>query len=167
MDQENNLSSVPAPENNPVPAQPAQPAQPAEAAAPAPAPKRRGRPPRQRPAEPAPAVQVSAPASAPDPAPKKPEAEEPEYFANAQPDLLVVPTEPVNAVSFGPPEDDDDGYVPAPEPISATYTEPAAPIPTDTDDYDNYRDTESAPVQQRRNPMMQQSGLQQPPRQQQ
>ena len=155
MDQENNLSSVPAPENNPVPAQPAQPAQPAEAAAPAPAPKRRGRPPRQRPAEPAPAVQVSAPASAPDPAPKKPEAEEPEYFANAQPDLLVVPTEPVNAVSFGPPEDDDDGYVPAPEPISATYTEPAAPIPTDTDDYDNYRDTESAPVQQRRNPMMQ------------
>ena len=153
MDQENNLSSVPAPENNPVPAQPAQPAQPA---APAPAPKRRGRPPRQRPAEPAPAVQVSAPASAPAPAPKKPEAEEPEYFANAQPDLLVVPTEPVNAVSFGPPEDDDDGYVPAPEPISATYTEPAAPIPTDTDDYDNYRDTESAPVQQRRNPMMQQ-----------
>ena len=157
MDQENNLSSVPAPENNPVPAQPA------EAAAPAPAPKRRGRPPRQRPAEPAPAVQVSAPAvqvsapaSAPAPAPKKPEAEEPEYFANAQPDLLVVPTEPVNAVSFGPPEDDDDGYVPAPEPISATYTEPAAPIPTDTDDYDNYRDTESAPVQQRRNPMMQQ-----------
>lgn len=150
MDQENNLSSVPAPENNPVPAQPA------EAAAPAPAPKRRGRPPRQRPAEPAPAVQVSAPASAPDPAPKKQEAEEPEYFANAQPDLLVVPTEPVNAVSFGPPEDDDDGYVPAPEPISATYTEPAAPIPTDTDDYDNYRDTESAPVQQRRNPMMQQ-----------
>ena len=148
MDQENNLSSVPAPENNPVPAQPA------EAAAPAPAPKRRGRPPRQRPAEPAPAVQVSAPASAPAPAPapKKPEAEEPEYFANAQPDLLVVPTEPVNAVSFGPPEDDDDGYVPAPEPISATYTEPAAPIPTDTDDYDNYRDTESAPVQQRRNP---------------
>ena len=150
MDQENNLSSVPAPENNPVPAQPA------EAAAPAPAPKRRGRPPSQRPAEPAPAVQVSAPASAPAPAPKKPEAEEPEYFANAQPDLLVVPTEPVNAVSFGPPEDDDDGYVPAPEPISATYTEPAAPIPTDTDDYDNYRDTESAPVQQRRNPMMQQ-----------
>ena len=152
MDQENNLSSVPAPENNPVPAQPA------EAAAPAPAPKRRGRPPRQRPAEPAPAVQVSAPASAPAPAPapKKSEAEEPEYFANAQPDLLVVPTEPVNAVSFGPPEDDDDGYVPAPEPISATYTEPAAPIPTDTDDYDNYRDTESAPVQQRRNPMMQQ-----------
>ena len=150
MDQENNLSSVPAPENNPVPAQPA------EAAAPAPAPKRRGRPPRQRPAEPAPAVQVSVPASAPAPAPKKPEAEEPEYFANAQPDLLVVPTEPVNAVSFGPPEDDDDGYVPAPEPISATYTEPAAPIPTDTDDYDNYRDTESAPVQQRRNPMMQQ-----------
>ena len=157
MDQENNLSSVPAPENNPVPAQPA------EAAAPAPAPKRRGRPPRQRPAEPAPAVQVSAPAvqvsapaSAPAPAPKKPEAEEPEYFANAQPDLLVVPTEPVNAVSFGPPEDDDDGYVPAPDPISATYTEPAAPIPTDTDDYDNYRDTESAPVQQRRNPMMQQ-----------
>ncbi len=152
MDQENNLSSVPAPENNPVPAQPA------EAATPAPAPKRRGRPPRQRPAEPAPAVQVSAPASAPAPAPapKKPEAEEPEYFANAQPDLLVVPTEPVNAVSFGPPEDDDDGYVPAPEPISATYTEPAAPIPTDTDDYDNYRDTESAPVQQRRNPMMQQ-----------
>lgn len=152
MDQENNLSSVPAPENNPVPAQPA------EAAAPAPAPKRRGRPPRQRPTEPAPAVQVSAPASAPAPAPapKKPEAEEPEYFANAQPDLLVVPTEPVNAVSFGPPEDDDDGYVPAPEPISATYTEPAAPIPTDTDDYDNYRDTESAPVQQRRNPMMQQ-----------
>lgn len=150
MDQENNLSSVPAPENNPVPAQPA------EAAAPAPAPKRRGRPPRQRPAEPAPAVQVSAPASAPAPAPKKPEAEEPEYFANAQPDLLVVPTEPVNAVSFGPPEDDDDGYVPAPEPISATYTEPAAPIPTDTDDYDNYRDTESAPIQQRRNPMMQQ-----------
>lgn len=153
MDQENNLSSVPAPENNPVPAQPAQPA---EAAAPAPAPKRRGRPPRQRPAEPAPAVQVSVPASAPAPAPKKPEAEEPEYFANAQPDLLVVPTEPVNAVSFGPPEDDDDGYVPAPEPISATYTEPAAPIPTDTDDYDNYRDTENAPVQQRRNPMMQQ-----------
>ena len=157
MDQENNLSSVPAPENNPVPAQPAQPAE-AAAPAPAPAPKRRGRPPRQRPAEPAPAVQVSAPASAPAPAPapKKPEAEEPEYFANAQPDLLVVPTEPVNAVSFGPPEDDDDGYVPAPEPISATYTEPAAPIPTDTDDYDNYRDTESAPVQQRRNPMMQQ-----------
>lgn len=155
MDQENNLSSVPAPENNPVPAQPAQPAE-AAAPAPAPAPKRRGRPPRQRPAEPAPAVQVSAPASAPAPAPKKPEAEEPEYFANAQPDLLVVPTEPVNAVSFGPPEDDDDGYVPAPEPISATYTEPAAPIPTDTDDYDNYRDTENAPVQQRRNPMMQQ-----------
>ena len=159
MDQENNLSSVPAPENNPVPAQPA------EAAAPAPAPaqKRRGRPPRQRPVEPAPAP-VSAPA--PTPAePKKPEApapvskpasEEPEYFANAQPDLLVVPTEPVNAVSFGPPEDDDDGYVPAPEPISATYTEPAALVPTDTDDYDNYRDTENAPVQQRRNPMMQQ-----------
>lgn len=153
MDQENNLPSVPAPENNPVPAQPA------EAAAPAPAPKRRGRPPRQRPVEPAPAAE---PAAAP--APKKPEApaaqskaaEEPEYFANAQPDLLVVPTEPVNAVSFGPPEDDDDGYVPAPEPISATYAEPAAAVPMDTDDYDNYRDTDNAPVQQRRNPMMQQ-----------
>lgn len=153
MDQENNLPSVPAPENNPVPAQPA------EAAAPAP--KRRGRPPRQRPVEPAPAAE---PAAAPAPAPKKPEApaaqpkaaEEPEYFANAQPDLLVVPTEPVNAVSFGPPEDDDDGYVPAPEPISATYAEPAAAVPMDTDDYDNYRDTDNAPVQQRRNPMMQQ-----------
>lgn len=154
MDQENNLPSVPAPENNPVPAQPA------EAAAPAPAPKRRGRPPRQRPVEPAPAAEPAAAA----PAPKKPEApaaqpkaaEEPEYFANAQPDLLVVPTEPVNAVSFGPPEDDDDGYVPAPEPISATYAEPAAAVPMDTDDYDNYRDTDNAPVQQRRNPMMQQ-----------
>lgn len=154
MDQENNLPSVPAPENNPVPAQPA------EAAAPAPAPKRRGRPPRQRPVEPAPAAEPAAAA----PAPKKPEApaapskaaEEPEYFANAQPDLLVVPTEPVNAVSFGPPEADDDGYVPAPEPISATYAEPAAAVPMDTDDYDNYRDTDNAPVQQRRNPMMQQ-----------
>ena len=31
--------------------------------------------------------------------------------ANIQPDLLVVPQEPVNAVSFGPADDDDDDYL--------------------------------------------------------
>ena len=61
------------------------------------------------------------------------EPEQETFFENAQPDLLVVPSEPVGAVSFGPPEDDaDDSYTPAPEPISATYVDPAPPV-TDPD----------------------------------
>ena len=61
------------------------------------------------------------------------EPEQDTFFENAQPDLLVVPAEPVGAVSFGPPEDDsDDSYTPAPEPISATYVDPAPPV-TDPD----------------------------------
>ena len=67
---------------------------------------------------------------------RKPRNKEPEqdtFFENAQPDLLVVPADPVGAVSFGPPEDDtDDTYTPVPEPISATYVDPAPPI-TDPD----------------------------------
>ena len=61
------------------------------------------------------------------------EPEQETFFENAQPDLLVVPSEPVGAVSFGPQEDDaDDSYTPAPEPISATYVDPAPPV-TDPD----------------------------------
>ena len=66
---------------------------------------------------------------------------ETEFFPNAQPDLLVAPVsdEPVGAVSFGPPDDDDDDYIPAPEPIHATYVEPAAPV-TDPQDTENMYD---------------------------
>lgn len=61
------------------------------------------------------------------------DSEQDAFFENAQPDLLVVPAEPVGAVSFGPPEDDaDDSYTPVPEPISATYVDPAPPV-TDPD----------------------------------
>ncbi len=57
------------------------------------------------------------------------EPEQDTFFENAQPDLLVVPAEPVGAVSFGPPEDDaDDSYTPVPEPIAATYVDPAPPV---------------------------------------
>ncbi len=66
--------------------------------------------------------------------PRNREMEQDTFFENAQPDLLVVPSdEPVGAVSFGPPEDDsDDSYTPVPEPISATYVDPAPPV-TDPD----------------------------------
>ena len=66
--------------------------------------------------------------------PRNREVEQDTFFENAQPDLLVVPSdEPVGAVSFGPPEDDsDDSYTPVPEPISATYVDPAPPV-TDPD----------------------------------
>ena len=155
---ENEMKPEAMPEN-PVPAENSQPA-PAPEAAPAPAPKRRGRPPRQRPAAkaeesaaPAPAAETPAPAPTPAPAAKPapapeqaaavpppplaaPKQEDSEINpADIRPDRLVVPTEPMNAVSFGPP-DDDDGYVPAPEPIRATYVDPAPPAqPTDTDDF--------------------------------
>jgi hypothetical protein len=136
--------------------------------------KRRGRPPRQKTADKTPAdkdvpaaaePQVPAAAAEPVKSADVPPAqqkirEEPETVpANIQPDRLVVPQEPINAVSFGPPEDDDDdGYVPAPEPISATYVEqPAVPQdpdaamePLDTDDFE-YQDPSTGSSQQRRN----------------
>jgi len=140
-----------------LPETPQTPASPAAA----PAPKRRGRPPRQKPAEKAaPAADLPPAAPAPEAvsAPKSPE--EPEInTANIQPDRLVVPQEPMNAVSFGPPEDDDD-YVPAPEPISATYAEPASvpAEPMDTDDLE-YPQEQSGTQGQRRN---NQNQMQQP-----
>ena len=145
--------------------------------------KRRGRPPRQKPsaetgaAEPQssaadrtippeetkPAAPAAAePAGNPvrDQEPVKvmnqPKNTEPEINPmNIQPDLLVVPQEPVGAVSFGPPEDDDDdGYVPAPEPISPTYVEPSQTLsepptePLDTDDFEYPQESNGS---QRRN----------------
>ena len=97
------------------------------------------------PQETAPAAETAS-AAAEEPKRKSParkarrEQEQETFFENAQPDLLVVPSEePVGAVSFGPPEDDDDdGYGPAPEPISPTYTDPAQAMsePLDTDDFE-------------------------------
>ena len=164
MDQENDLTPTGLPE---TPA-----AETAPAAEPAKPQKRRGRPPRQKPAEtaaaekpvePVPAAETFQAEKASEPAPVSPAPkqvrQEPETIpADIQPDRLVVPQEPMNAVSFGPPEDDDDdGYVPAPEPISATYVEqPAVPQdpdgvmePLDTDDLE-YREP-AANIQQRRN----------------
>ena len=136
-----------------------------DAAAPSsPAPKRRGRPPRQKPA--GKTVPENGPASAQPPSGGAPSArgpEEPEInTANIQPDLLVVPQEPVNAVSFGPPEDDD-AYEPAPEPISATYAEPA-PVPSepvDTDDLEYPQEQNGSQGQQRRSQNQMQQGRQQ------
>ena len=151
MNQENdtNPAAMPAaenvsaaPENTPAPETSASvPA--AEQAAPAPAPKRRGRPPRQKPAAKPEEAADNTVQAVPQMAPAQEDT--PVNPENIHPDQLVVPTEPVNAVSFGPPEDDNDGYVPAPEPISATYTEPA-PAPMDTDDYD-YPQEQNAPAQ--------------------
>ena len=139
-------------------------------AAPATVRKRRGRPPRQKTAgkteaaagpgmeQPSPARETAASAGISSPKP----VEEPGINpASIQPDLLVVPQEPVNAVSFGPQDDDeDDGYVPAPEPISATYADPApaAALP-DAEDCEEVRDPDNnAPVPVRRNVNPQQRG---------
>ncbi len=170
MDQDNSMNPASLPET-PAPAAENSPAEP-------PKPKRRGRPPRQKTPDKAPgAAEVPAapaPAALPDSAkPVQPPAapanvspapsqikEEPEAVpADIRPDRLVVPQEPIGAVSFGPPEDDDDdGYVPAPEPISATYVEqPAVPRdseapmePLDTDDLE-CQDPAAGGNQQRRN----------------
>ncbi len=175
MDQDNNMNPASLPET-PAPAKKSEPV--AENAAEASRPqKRRGRPPRKTQdkaaaANDASAAQTAVPPAAAEPAkPVEPAPadvppapakmrEEPEAVpSNIQPDRLVVPQEPINAVSFGPPEDDDDdGYVPAPEPISANYVEqPAVPQdpdaamePLDTDDFE-YQDPAANPGQQRRN----------------
>ena len=170
MDQDNSMNPESLPET-PAPAA-------ENTAAEAPKPKRRGRPPRQKtpdkapeaneaPAAPAPSagaepakpVQPQAVPADVSPAPSKMKEEPVAVPADIQPDRLVVPQEPIGAVSFGPPEDDDDdGYVPAPEPISATYVEqpavpqdPDAPMePLDTDDLE-YQDPAAGSNQQRRN----------------
>ncbi len=97
-----------------------------------------------------------------EPAPSAPKAkpareQEQEFFENAQPDLLVVPSssQPVTAVSFGPPEDDDDGYVPAPEPIRATYVEPAPPS-QNPDEYDTFQQEQDSSSFENRRPQQQQ-----------
>ncbi|OQA84656.1 MAG: hypothetical protein BWY31_02339 [Lentisphaerae bacterium ADurb.Bin242] len=93
------------------------------------------------PPPPAPAVPKAKPAREPDR----------DFFENAQPDLLVVPSsEPVSAVSFGPPEEEDDGYVPAPEPIRATYVEPAPPSSGNPEDYDAFQQEPDPAYENRR-----------------
>ena len=174
MDQDKNMMPNPESGNDQPAAEPAAevPQKPA---------KRRGRPPRQKPAAEAgaaepqsspaektippedmkPAASAAAePAGNPvrdqEPVKNQPKNAEPEVNPlNIQPDLLVVPQEPVGAVSFGPPEDDDDdGYVPAPEPISPTYAEPSQTLseppsePLDTDDFEYPQESNSS---QRRN----------------
>ena len=171
MDQENHKDPVFSPEN----VAPAAPAQESISASAAPAPKRRGRPPRQKAAEkisrPQQEIQAVPPQSAEASGetaagpPQKESEESAVNTANIQPDLLVVPQEPVNAVSFGPDEaDDDDDYVPAPEPIRATYAEPdqtPASEPRDTDDFDFPQEQNPAPSARRvQNPNQMQPRMQ-------
>ena len=167
MDQDNDMNSVSGPAEIPA----AQTEIKMEADSSAPAPKRRGRPPRQQ--RPAAQPQEKTKTGAAEPetelesipvekaAPNPGQEESTPNPVNIQPDLLVVPSEPMNAVSFGPPEEEDDGYVPAPEPISATYVDPAPAVPMDTDDYEEPMESTPASAPQRRNPNQMQQRPQQ------
>ena len=165
MDQNNHQDPALQPENLQTPVTPAAAAEPAQPTAP----KRRGRPPRQKSVgKTVPAAETELPVNAPSAPAEEPmrKAEVPEINpANIQPDLLVVPQEPVNAVSFGPAEDDDDDYVPAPEPIRATYTEgtgtPQTAEPLDTDDLEVPSEPAANPPRDRRSQQQRQQNNQQ------
>ena len=106
--------------------------------------KRRGRPPKQKIIPPAEENSTPQPDTVPpeaaaqegSPLPEK--TSEPD-MPEIRPDQIVIPPDhtPLNAVSFGPPEEEEDSYVPVPEPVRATYTENnQAPVITDTDEID-------------------------------